>query len=66
MALGMPLEQSVQNARDFVFEAIRTAPKFGQGNGPLNHGLAALDETEALDKAGKNDNPFAVLKGLKD
>ena len=64
MALGVPLEEAVQNARDFVFEAIRTAPKFGKGNGPLNHGLAVIGENSAPDDdTPKPDNPFAVLKG---
>jgi len=68
MAIGMPLEQAVQNARDFVFEEIRTAPKFGQENGPLNHGLVMDDKglVEEKVKEEKSQNPFAVLKGLKD
>ena len=63
LALGNPLEAAVNMARDYVFEAIRSAPKLGRGNGPLNHGLALPDREE--DKV-KSDNPFAVLKGLKD
>lgn len=65
MALGQPLEAAVQLARDFVFEGIRTAPKFGGGNGPLNHGLADLSEGDG-DSAPQPDssNPFAALKGL--
>ena len=63
VALGNPLEAAVNMARDYVFEAIRSAPKLGRGNGPLNHGLALPDREE--DKV-KSDNPFAVLKGLKD
>ena len=64
MALGVPLEAAVQNARDFVFEAIRTAPKFGSGNGPLNHGLTVIgDDSVPEDDTPKTDNPFAVLKG---
>ncbi len=62
MALGAPLEEAVNAARDFVFEGIRTAPGLGEGNGPLNHGLA-LGDTEP-DEPGP-DNPFAVLKGMK-
>ena len=72
MALGQPLETAVEMAREYVFEAIRTAPKFGKGHGPLNHGLAQLPqdgEAGAPDvKAAPKDgskNPFAVLKGFK-
>lgn len=38
LAQGMPLSDAVRRARDYVFEAIRTAPGLGGGNGPLNHG----------------------------
>ena len=71
MALGEPLESAVEHAREYVFEAIRTAPKFGKGkgHGPLNHGLADLSTSEkvedAPEKTAKPNNPFAVLKGLK-
>jgi hydroxymethylpyrimidine/phosphomethylpyrimidine kinase len=34
---GMPLGDAVQRAHDFVQNAIRTAPGFGAGNGPINH-----------------------------
>ena len=37
LAQGLPLVQSIERARTFVREAIRTAPGFGRGNGPLNH-----------------------------
>lgn len=63
MALGLPLDEAVMRAREFVFEAIRTAPGFGSkdGHGPLNHGLALQeDKTEAP----AAHNPFAALKGL--
>lgn len=69
LAQGAPIEVAVQEAREFVFEAIRTAPKLGAGNGPLNHGLSTGDAPDELDKSGvKADgkpNPFAVLKDLK-
>lgn len=35
---GMALPAAISRARDYVFAAIRTAPGFGQGHGPLNHG----------------------------
>ena len=34
---GLPLGDAIQRAHDFVQAAIRTAPGFGKGNGPLNH-----------------------------
>tara|TARA_R110000868_G_scaffold35002_4_gene125798 strand:+ start:2437 stop:3279 length:843 start_codon:yes stop_codon:yes gene_type:complete len=37
MAQGAPLRDAVEIARDYVTEAIRTAPGFGKGNGPLYH-----------------------------
>ena len=61
MSLGSDIGEAVSTAREFVFEAIRTAPKLGQGNGPLNHGLALHSQQEAEDSA----NPFAALKALK-
>ncbi len=38
LAEGMILGDAVARARAYVREAIRTAPGFGQGHGPLNHG----------------------------
>ncbi len=61
MALGAPLDEAVISAREFVFQAIKTAPGLGAGNGPLNHGLA-MGEAEG---GPTGDNPFAVLKDLK-
>ena len=61
MALGASLDEAVMSAREFVFQAIKTAPKLGKGNGPLNHGLD-LGETE--NAPGLADNPFAALKDL--
>jgi len=60
LSQGAPLEVAVRVAREFVFGAIRTAPKLGQGNGPLNHNLGAGEnqpETTA--------SPFAALKKLQ-
>lgn len=37
LARGMELRQSVMSARAYVRNAIKTAPGFGKGNGPLNH-----------------------------
>jgi len=38
LALGAPLREAVEDAREYVHQAIRTAPGFGKGHGPLNHG----------------------------
>ena len=38
LAQGMSLKPAVERARSYVLEAIRTAPGFGAGHGPLNHG----------------------------
>ncbi|PHR57668.1 MAG: bifunctional hydroxymethylpyrimidine kinase/phosphomethylpyrimidine kinase [Robiginitomaculum sp.] len=68
LAQGAPIEQAVQEGREFVFEAIRTAPKLGGGNGPLNHGLGQgsgdQGSNNTLQDEGK-PNPFAVLKDLQ-
>ncbi len=64
LALDTPLEEAVLSAREFVYEAIRRAPKLGQGNGPLNHGLLSLgDEAQSSDTQNAS-NPFSVLKDL--
>ena len=34
---GLPLEQAIADARLFVREALKRAPGFGFGNGPLGH-----------------------------
>lgn len=38
VARGMAFEDAVRRARDYVRIAIETAPGFGHGHGPLNHG----------------------------
>ncbi|MDP6811840.1 MAG: bifunctional hydroxymethylpyrimidine kinase/phosphomethylpyrimidine kinase [Alphaproteobacteria bacterium] len=37
LAQGLAIEPAVARARDYVAEAIRRAPGFGHGHGPLNH-----------------------------
>ena len=37
IAQGLSPEKAVERAKAYVFEAIRTAPGFGSGHGPLNH-----------------------------
>jgi hydroxymethylpyrimidine/phosphomethylpyrimidine kinase len=76
LALGANLDEAVSAARDYVFEAIRTAPKLGKitkdkGNGPLNHGLSPKANSEQPGSEDRGDpgqdpsNPFAALKGLQ-
>ncbi|MBT6095779.1 MAG: bifunctional hydroxymethylpyrimidine kinase/phosphomethylpyrimidine kinase [Rhodospirillaceae bacterium] len=43
VAQGLELPQAVARARDYVQEAIRTAPGYGSGHGPLNHGHTISD-----------------------
>lgn len=38
LALGQPLAEAVSDARRYVRRSMETAPGFGQGHGPLNHG----------------------------
>jgi len=64
MALGVPLDQAVNMAREFVFEAIRSAPGLGAGHGPLNHGLVFKNDPPSNES--EPDNPFSVLKSLKE
>jgi hydroxymethylpyrimidine/phosphomethylpyrimidine kinase len=37
LAQGMPMLDAVRRARHYLQEAIRTAPGFGAGHGPVNH-----------------------------
>jgi hydroxymethylpyrimidine/phosphomethylpyrimidine kinase len=37
LAQGMAMRAAIERAHDFVQRAIRTAPGYGQGHGPLNH-----------------------------
>ncbi len=37
LAQGMELRDCVIRAREYVIEAIRSAPGYGSGHGPLNH-----------------------------
>ena len=43
IAQGLPLDAAFARARDYVVEAIRRAPGFGQGHGPLDHGHTVRD-----------------------
>ena len=37
LALGKTLKEAVEIAKNFVTEAIRTAPNLGKGHSPINH-----------------------------
>jgi len=50
LAQGRPLSLAVVRAHDYVYEAIRTAPGFGQGHGPLNHVHTLPDELGLRDE----------------
>jgi hydroxymethylpyrimidine/phosphomethylpyrimidine kinase len=43
LAQKMNLAAAVARARDYVRQAIATAPGFGQGHGPLNHAVTVRD-----------------------
>ncbi len=40
LAQGMELEQAIVRARAYLQKAMQTAPRIGNGHGPLNHGHA--------------------------
>ena len=46
LAQGADLREAVEAARDYVHEAIRTAPGFGKGHGPLNHAWTVQRDVE--------------------
>ena len=37
LAQGIGVRDAIVRARAYVLEAIRTAPGYGRGHGPLNH-----------------------------
>ena len=65
LARGLDMGEAVSEAREFVHEAIKTAPGIGAGNGPLNHGLIEMG-ADIAEKKQLEDNPFSVLETLKD
>lgn len=42
LGAGQPLETAIEGARAFVRTALKAAPHYGAGNGPLGHHAAAL------------------------
>jgi hypothetical protein len=55
----LPLLDAIKRARSYVQEAIRTAPGFGHGHGPLNH-MAANRAPQA-----GSDFPAAPTPGMR-
>lgn len=47
LAQGMGLEAALRRAVAYVAEAVRTAPGFGGGSGPINHGWPVHDPEKA-------------------
>jgi len=37
LALGFELEEAIQNAKTYIYDAIKNAPNLGHGNGPIKH-----------------------------
>ena len=58
LAQGMPLIDAIRRARSYVQEAIRTAPGFGHGHGPLNH-------MHVLAKPPSDAGPLTPPPGLR-
>ena len=46
IAQGDNLEMAVQHAKAYVFTAIKTAPQFGKGHGPLNHAHTVMQNDQ--------------------
>ncbi len=46
IAQGDTLEMAVQRAKAYVFTAIKTAPQFGKGHGPLNHAHTVIQNDQ--------------------
>tara|TARA_S200000501_G_scaffold252355_1_gene236510 strand:+ start:7668 stop:8501 length:834 start_codon:yes stop_codon:yes gene_type:complete len=46
IAQGDNLEMAVQRAKAYVFTAIKTAPQFGKGHGPLNHAHTVMQNDQ--------------------
>jgi hydroxymethylpyrimidine/phosphomethylpyrimidine kinase len=44
LAQGLPLRAACERARAYLVEAIRTAPGFGRGHGPLNHAHTVAED----------------------
>jgi len=60
LAQGIPLLDAIRRARSYVQEAIRTAPGFGHGHGPLNH-----MHTLSKQPADPSPSPVTPQQGLR-
>lgn len=58
LAQGVPMLDAIRRARSYVQEAIRTAPGFGHGHGPLNH-------MHTLSRQAPDPGPAAPNPGLR-
>ncbi|NUO49978.1 MAG: bifunctional hydroxymethylpyrimidine kinase/phosphomethylpyrimidine kinase [Polyangiaceae bacterium] len=52
LAQGMDLESAARRAREYVAKAIESAPGFGSGHGPLDHGWPLFDGTPLAPRGG--------------
>lgn len=64
VAQGAPLDRAVEEAGDYLHEAIRRAPGFGSGAGPVHHGWPLDMEAEAEAPSGPLAAGLAGLAGL--
>ena len=63
LGAGLALDVAVERGIAFVGKAIAAAPRFGQGHGPLGHGLGRVpfyDALAATDPAGWDAASFAA------
>ncbi|MDR1614392.1 MAG: bifunctional hydroxymethylpyrimidine kinase/phosphomethylpyrimidine kinase [Campylobacteraceae bacterium] len=44
LALGLSLKDAIQNAKNYIYEAIKNAPNLGHGNGPIRHKINSTCE----------------------
>lgn len=64
IAQGAPLEKAVEGAGDYLHEAIRRAPGFGSGAGPVHHGWPLDMEPASEAPSGPLAAGLAGLAGL--
>jgi hydroxymethylpyrimidine/phosphomethylpyrimidine kinase len=55
LAQGLPLREAVARARAYVQACIRSAPGFGAGHGPLDHGVT-IDPARLAEQATRGTN----------
>ena len=64
VAQGAPLDKAVEEAGDYLHEAIRRAPGFGSGAGPVHHGWPLDGEPVSEAPSGPLAAGLAGLAGL--